>query len=558
MFDVDKKCRAVAACAARISLLSAAGAMALWAGGAAAQSAGAANVAAAAEPGGAVNVMAAEPGGAVNVNEYIVRGNTVLQARDIEKAVYPFLGPQRTLKDIEAARDALQAVYHDRGYQSVFVDLPEQQVAGGIVFLQVSETKVGRVRVVGARHYSPLAIRADVPALSEGAVPDFNQAQVELTELNRGASRQVVPLVKEGALPGTMDVDLKVEDKSPWHASVGLNNDYSADTTKLRSMATIGHDNLWQRGDAFSLTYFTAPEDQDNAKVWSGSYTRRLSDRWNLQFSGFHSDSNVATIGGTNVLGKGYSLGMSAVYSMAPSGNWYNSLSVGIDYKKFDESLVFGGDADDVPLKYVPLTLSYSGYRFTETAQSSFGLSVVAASDSFFGLNSDAEEFDYKRYRANPSFALLRGDASHTHSLFGDWQLALRGAFQLASGPLVSNEQFSAGGATSIRGYLAAERTGDDGALASLEWRTPSLARWLGPRVNEWRFYTFAEYATLRLQDPLPEQESRFNLGSVGFGTRLQVVDWLTASLDWGYPLKDGPNTTKHDPRVNFNVRASF
>ena len=86
----------------------------------------------------------------VNVNEYIVRGNTVLEARDIEKAVYPYLGPDRTLSDIEAAREALQTIYQERGYQSVYVDLPEQQVADGIVFLQVSETKVGRVRVVGA------------------------------------------------------------------------------------------------------------------------------------------------------------------------------------------------------------------------------------------------------------------------------------------------------------------------------------------------------------------------------------------------------------------------
>src|SRR3546814_365935 len=189
-----------------------------------------------------------------------------------------------------------------------------------------------------------------------------------------------------------MDVDLKVEDKSPWHASVGLNNDYSADTTKLRSMVTIGHDNLWQRGDAFSLTYFTAPEDQDNAKVWSGSYTRRLSDRWNLQFSGFKSDSNVATIGGTNVLGKGYSLGMSAIYSLAPSGNWYNSLSVGIDYKKFDESLLFDGDADEVPLKYLPITFSYSGYRFTEQEQSNFGLSVGATSESSLGMGRGEQQ----------------------------------------------------------------------------------------------------------------------------------------------------------------------
>ena len=101
----------------------------------------------------------------VDVNEYFVRGNTVLDARAIEEAVYPFLGPQKALSDIEGARDALQKAYQERGYQSVFVELPEQAVADGIVYLQVSETKVGRVRVVGAKHYSPLDIRDNVPAL---------------------------------------------------------------------------------------------------------------------------------------------------------------------------------------------------------------------------------------------------------------------------------------------------------------------------------------------------------------------------------------------------------
>ncbi|WP_447578388.1 ShlB/FhaC/HecB family hemolysin secretion/activation protein [Achromobacter kerstersii] len=494
----------------------------------------------------------------VNINEYIVRGNTVLEARDIERAVYPYLGPDRTLADIESAREALQTIYQERGFQSVYVDLPEQQVADGIVFLQVSETKVGRVRVVGAQHYSPLTIRDEVPALKEGEVPNFNRAQAELTNLNKGASRQVVPVVKEGRMPGTMDVDLKVEDKSPWHASVGLNNDYSADTTRLRSTASLGYDNLWQLGHSVSLTFFTAPQETDNAKVWSGSYSMPLAPRWGLQFSGYKSDSNVATIGGTNVLGKGYSFGLSAIYTMDPQGDWSNSLSVGLDYKKFDESTRFGANEDQIPIKYLPFTLAYNGYRYSESSQSSVGLSIVGASGSFFNQGSDWKEFDDKRYQASPSFALLRGDGTHTQNLFGDWQLGLRGAFQLASGALVSNEQFSAGGATSVRGYLAAERTGDDGVLGSVEWRTPSLARWLGANVNEWRFYAFADAATLRLHDPLPEQDSSYSLASVGLGTRMQVLDWLSGSLDWGYPLKDGPDTRKHDPRLNFSVRASF
>lgn len=174
----------------------------------------------------------------VDVNEYFVRGNTVLDARAIEEAVYPFLGPQKGMNDIEGARDALQKAYQQRGYQSVFVELPEQAVADGIVYLQVSETKVGRVRVVGAKHYSPLDIRDEVPALKEGEVPDFAKVQGELAQLNKTPGRQVMPLVREGQRPGTMDVDLQVEDQNPWTASVGLNNDYSADTEKLRAVTS--------------------------------------------------------------------------------------------------------------------------------------------------------------------------------------------------------------------------------------------------------------------------------------------------------------------------------
>ncbi len=79
-------------------------------GTAAAQQA-AAEQAAAAAP---ASAQAAEAERRVNVNEYIVRGNTVLDVRSIERAVTPFLGPARTMKDIEGARDALLAVYQQR------------------------------------------------------------------------------------------------------------------------------------------------------------------------------------------------------------------------------------------------------------------------------------------------------------------------------------------------------------------------------------------------------------------------------------------------------------
>src|SRR3984893_19185041 len=61
-----------------------------------------------------------------NVHEYRVLGNSVLSNRDIETVLYPLLGDHKTLADVEIARAALEKTYHDRGFGTVFDDIPEQ------------------------------------------------------------------------------------------------------------------------------------------------------------------------------------------------------------------------------------------------------------------------------------------------------------------------------------------------------------------------------------------------------------------------------------------------
>ncbi|QHI97404.1 BamA/TamA family outer membrane protein [Xylophilus rhododendri] len=494
----------------------------------------------------------------VDIAEYIVRGNTVLDARAIEQAVTPFLGPGRTMKDIESARDALLAAYQAQGYQSVYVDLPEQQVTEGIVFLQVSETRVGRVRVVGAQYNSPLEVREQVSALQEGAVPDFNQAQAQLTALNRSPKRQVVPLVRQGVLPGTMDVDLKVDDSSPWRGSLGLNNDYSADTRHLRATASIANDNLWQMGHSLSLAFFGAPQDLDQTQVFSGSYVAPLpGSDWSLEASAYVSDSNVATIGGTNVVGKGHSIGLKATYTVPNAGEWYHAFSAGIDFKDNKEALRLGSTGDTVPLKYAPITLSYSGFLQDQRVQTALNASIVAGTRSAFGYTSDAAAFDYKRYKASPSFLVLKSDVNSTYTFASDLQLNTRLAGQLTDSPLVSTEQIAAGGINSVRGYLAAESTGDIGLVGSAELRSPAIGlfpSWL----SNWRVYTFLDAAHLRLKEPLPQQKDRFSFGSVGLGTSFRLGEQLLGRVDLGYPLKDGARTERHDTRLSFSLTATY
>ncbi len=501
---------------------------------------------------------AAEPQKLVNINEYVVRGNTVLDVRTIEKAVTPYLGPNRTLQDIEAARDALLAAYQAKGYQSVYVDLPEQQVAGGIVYLKVSETKLGRLRVVGSEYHSPREVRDRVPSLVEGKVPDFNAAQTELTALNRTGEQQVVPLVKQGAVPGTMDVDLKVEDTNPWRASFSLNNDRSADTKPLRMLASVGYDNLWQLGHRVSMSFFGAPQDFKQSKVWSGSYVAPLgTSPWSLELNGYTSDSNVSTTGGTTVLGKGHAIGLKTTYTVPDTGSWYHAFSLGVDFKDNTETTRFGTSGDTVPLKYAPITLGYSGFYQNEQLSAGLNASIVTGMSSFLGYGSSPAQFDAKRYKASPSFTVVRADANGTYTIGSGWQLAARVATQMTDSPLVSNEQIAGGGMNSVRGYLSAEATGDYGVVGSIEWRTPPIP-WLGPLVSNWRAYAFFDGARLGLRDPLAEQTSRFSLASVGVGTSLRITSHVTGRVDAAYPLTNGPRTERYKPRVNFSVTATY
>lgn len=494
-----------------------------------------------------------------DVNEFIVRGNTVLSSLDIEKAVYPFEGPGRSINDVNAAVDALTNVYHDKGYQSVVVELPQQQVKNGVIVLQVVEAKVGRLRVEGAKYYSPQNVRDAVPALAEGKVPDFTQAQQQLSDLNRSADRQVIPVLKQGAMPQTVDVDLKVDDHNPLHGTLDVNNDNSPGTSSLRTSATVSYSNLWQLGHVVSATYLIAPQHPTDARVYSFSYLAPLPDsHWSLLATVLHSDSNVASLGNTNVLGKGTTYGFTAIYTLPSTDTYAHSVSVEIDRKHYDETDTFGtvgSVAQSAPLTYVPITLAYNSQLNLKQSQTSFSASVTAG---IRGLGSTWDEFDNKRFNAQPDFVYGKFDVNHTQNLPHDVQANAHVSVQISGSPLVSSEQFAAGGMTSVRGYMQAEDTADSGVIGSVELRSPSIASYVGSALDEWRFHVFVDAAHLWLLSPLPEQTSSFNLVSAGFGTRVKLLKYASADFEAGWPLRSGVYTRAYSPRFDFYVRLGF
>ena len=507
------------------------------------------------------DVLAAErvepPSGELFVQEYRVEGVRHLPREAVEEAVYPFLGPGRTSEDVEQARLALEKAYRDGGFQAVAVQLPPQQVHDGVVVLQVSEGVVGRLRVTGARYSSPKKIKAMTPSLAEGGVVDFTNVPRDIVALNQLSERRVTPSLRATDTPGTVDVDLNVAETSPLHAGVELNNRRSANTTALRLNTSVSDNNFLQRGDALGVSFQVAPQRPADARVYSGYYLAHFAGLGGLglMLQGTKQDSEISTLGGAAVVGRGAVVGARALVRLPAGTDFYQSLSLGVDYKHFDQTLRVGGNDLVAPVTYWPLSANYSATVVGDKRETALSLGATL---HLRGVGSNPAAFDARRYQAEASFIFLRGELSHTRDLTGGAQLFGRVQGQLANQALLDSEQFSGGGLGTARGYLESEAVGDNALFGTIELRSPELGRGGGARLSEWRVYAFGDAGWLKLRSALPQQTSRFSLASVGLGSRFRYRNHFNGSLDAGVPLIAQGQSPALDLRFTFRLWADF
>lgn len=495
-----------------------------------------------------------------DVNEYRVEGNTVLTETEIDRAVYGFLGPDRSLDDIDHARAALAEAYAKHGYATVSTELPQQRVANGVVVIRVTERPVGRLRVTGSRYFALDQIKRHAKSLREGTVPDMGAVQRDIVGLNQWPDRTVTPVLRAGALPGTVDVDLQVQDKLPLHASLELNNEQSIDTSPLRLAGNVTYDNLWQRGDSATVDFQLAPENPNDATVISGSYLFRIPDSpLSILASYLHSNSNVSTVGNTDVVGRGDVAGVRLLIPLAAGEGFVHSLSAGFDYKHFGETIILGTDQSAAPVTYWPATVSYQAAWTTPQSETDLSASVLW---TFSGIGSRDDQFFYRRYDALSGFIVARADLERTQKLPYGMQLYAHALGEVAPEPVVDNEQFTLGGLNSVRGYLEAETLGDEGAAIQTELRSPALTPPLLAReVDELRFLAFFDVGGAAIHNPLatpvPQTQS-YTLASTGGGVRIRLFTHLNAEFLAAVALDRGLQTRPGEARGLFRVYGDF
>jgi hemolysin activation/secretion protein len=480
------------------------------------------------------------------IYEYQVKGNSVLTDLAIQRAVSGFTGEQKTIADVEAARLALEKTYHDAGFMTVLVTIPEQNVDAALVELQVIEANVDRLIIKGAEFTAPSVIRSRLTELTGDKPPNFNTMQDQLASLNRSNDLKVTPILKQGRLPGTVDVQLDVDDKSAVHGSFEANNKHGKDTTSSRISAGLRYDNLFQMGHSLGLTLQTAPERTDDQTVWVANYSMPLNV-WGASLSGFLVNSKSKQLSG-DLLTDGQTLGMRISRGLTGTDSYSHNLSAGLDYKNQRATIA---NQNKGPPEYVPLVVNYGATLLGKGRTTGLDLTFT---NGLRGMFTNKElNFNERGQGASANFTTLKFGALHTETLSA-WTLVGKLNGMLSSGILLSPEQLSMGGADTVRGYLEGERAGDQGYHGGLELQMPVLK--LGAGQREWavRGLVFVEGGRLYTLARTSSDATSHHLASVGLGMRVLTPMGMAIDADLARTLTEGGATPAHYNRLT--VRA--
>lgn len=509
--------------------------------------------------------------GRYGIAAYDVVGVKTLSAAEIERAVYPWSGPGRSDEDIEKARAAVQAAYAARGFEAVAVELPPQDpdvLRQGVITIRVNELPVGQVRVVDSRYHSLEDVRRAFPSLVPGQPLNSRTLVADLETTARYPDRDISPVPRAGVVPGTVDVDLRVRSSLPLHAAVELNDDTSPNTEDLRLAANFRYSDLWGAGHTVGFNYVVSPENRQQQEVFAASYTAPIwGTRWSVLVSGFASNSNVAALGGTNVLGNGYQVGARAIYRLP--GETFQTLSFGVDFKNFNQDIVIpNAGTVRTPIRYLPLVLEYQLARQTEnssfdgTATVTAGLRAIrrqlCLSDTAAVNCVPEDQFTRRTVNGFENFMRFNLLLNYSRASKSDFLGTFRFSGQVADGALVTNEQFAVGGLTSVRGYFVSESVGDEGANVQVEGALPSLAGRIGGPVDELRLFGFTDYGYVRIRSPLAGQTADFELLSIGLGVKMRLFEHFVGQALFASPMLEGPLTKSNRPRFTFTAKGEF
>jgi hemolysin activation/secretion protein len=474
----------------------------------------------------------------VRVASWRVVGSTVFTDADFARVLAPYTGREIGSEELIAARDAVTRLYVENGYISSGALLPDQDVANGVIELQVVEGRLGEVTVRGTKwlRRSWLADRARRGAREPLNVKDLEE-QLELLQ-QAPQVRRIDARLAPGPARDESVLDLYVEEAFPFQLSLRGANDLATSIGGERAEITLADIDVSGNADTLRVSY----SQGQGLWEWDTSYDIPITP-WDTRLGFFWNQSRSKVVeepfSDLDVRSDRTSYGVTLSQPLFETPRARLALGVTGELQRsrlriLGEDFGFSEGVDDGRVKetvirpYVEWIERSAEQVVALRVSGNFGLDAF---DSTIVSDSDVPDSRFTYWLAQAQLARRLPES------FRSSQVIARLDLQLAQDPLLPLDQLSIGGGATVRGYHVNQIVRDSGAIASLELRVPILRDadgrdrlQLAPFVDWGKAWNHEETVGLRW------------LASVGVGLRYALGDRANFAVYWGSKLRHVDN----------------
>ena len=470
----------------------------------------------------------------VFIKKFVVTGSTVFTAAELAKVLKPYSLRRLNFAEILAAQQAIDRLYLENGYLTSGTVLPPQRLADRIVTIEVIEGTLDEINITGLTRLQPGYVRSRIEKATQAPL---NRDRL----LNALQLLQLDPLIANlsaeltaGANIGSSILELNLQEADPFDLTLAYDNFRSPSVGTDRRQVSLTHRNLLGFGDRFSLGYLNT-DGSDSLNDFS--YTLPINaSNGTLSFRLGYTDSEIIEKPFEEFNLESENTNYELIYRQPILQKPIKDLALGLSFSRNDSFTSTDGEpfqlsrGAEINGETDISTLRFFQEYTTRNAQQVLALrSQFSLGVGLFDATINSGD------TPDSNFLAWRGQAQYLRSLGSRFTLLLRSDFQASDRPLVPVEQFSLGGALSIRGYRQDALLGDNGLFSSAELRA-TVAQI--PSLNtSIQLTPFLDFGSVWSRDDLTFDTN--TLVSTGIGLRIQTGDYLAARIDYGIPLVD-------------------
>ena len=468
--------------------------------------------------------------------------------------------------------DLMTAYLRERGFFLARVIVPEQQIRDATISLRLIIGRLEQVTPMNNSHYDDeILVLLFRPQIGEAVQRE--PLEQTLLRLSDYPGIEIRTALAPGSVPGTTQMQLDVVEETPFTGSIRFDNHGSKDTGPYRLTLGGRYNNMGGRADqlAGQLRFSMFP-----ANAFSGQISYQLpfesldagGPDWlwdNSDVTLGYSVSRFSVGGDLEVLdieGRTRQFYMRNDRTLQRTRTGRTSAFLELNLK------ASSAEQNEAILSDYALTVLQLGGRWSETDDwlaggfSQLELSVSQGIGDFWGSADGRGDEDSGRLGRSGDFAggtfrVLRLTGERIQAVGGQY-LLLRTHIQYSSDLLTSMEQYSFGGADTVRGYPQGDRIADSVWALNVEYYGLSSAPFLTLPIDQVKLALFWDLARGELNDARPNEVRKPTAMSVGAYTEFRLARHYPSRLELAVPIGGQLPSDERLFNVGFSISRHF